>query len=255
MSRLEKAVIAVKSSSTGDGCGSCDVRCRILVTVCYLCMMLSVAPADLARLILFALYPVLACAIDGVSYGRLFLRSCIVLPFVVLIGIFNPFYERTTIFTIAGVDISLGWITFTSIVVRGLLSMQALMILVGRHGFTAFCRGLRSLGIPRFLSTQLEFLHRYLGVLLMEALTMRRAREARGYGGNGLPLKSWGEFAGQLFIRTLGRAERINRAMLARGFNGSMPSWRGNEQSWRLSDTLMLIICCSAFVLLRFVNL
>ena len=89
----------------------------------------------------------------------------------------------------------------------------------------------------------------------MEALTMRRAREARGYGGNGLPLKSWGEFAGQLFIRTVGRAERINRAMLARGFNGSMPSWRGNEQSWRLSDTLMLIICCSAFVLLRFVNL
>ena len=234
MSRLEKAVIAVKSSSTGDGCGSCDVRCRILVTVCYLCMMLSVAPADLARLILFALYPVLACAIDGVSYGRLFLRSCIVLPFVVLIGIFNPFYERTTIFTIAGVDISLGWITFTSFVDRGLL---------------------RSLGIPRFLSTQLEFLHRYLGVLLMEALTMRRAREARGYGGNGLPLKSWGEFAGQLFIRTVGRAERINRAMLARGFNGSMPSWRGNEQSWRLSDTLMLIICCSAFVLLRFVNL
>ena len=83
------------------------------------------------------------------------------------------------------------------------------------------------------------------------AAAMQQARDARSFGRKSYPLKVWGTLVGQLLIRTFDRAERISRAMLARGFTGRIPEGVFECPAWKIRDTLFLAVWCSAFVLLR----
>jgi cobalt/nickel transport system permease protein len=194
-------------------------RPRLLVTLVYLVVMLSLSPRSLHLLLFFALYPPLASALCGVSYRRVVRRSMVVLPFVVFVGIFNPLFERDTAFTLFGVPISYGWVTFFSLTVRGLLAAQSVVLLLLTVGFTAVCRSLRSFGVPALLVGQLMMLHRSLFTLFSEAVNMSRAVAARGFGRSSYPLRLWVTFISQLLLRSFDRAERVGRAMRARGFN------------------------------------
>lgn len=71
-----------------------DARSKLLVTVVFLVTMLSVPLCRLPELLLFFVFPIVACAMGGLSYGTIFRRSLVVLPFVVFIGVFNLFYDR-----------------------------------------------------------------------------------------------------------------------------------------------------------------
>ena len=64
--------------------------------------------------------------------------------------------------------VSRGWVSFVSIILRGLLSVQALLLLVYVAGFNRMCEALRRPGMPRVLVTQLLMVYRYLTVLLQE---------------------------------------------------------------------------------------
>lgn len=227
----------------------------LLVTLLYLCLMLSVPVADLDVLLWFGIYPIVAAPLTGNSFLRIFLKSLWVLPFVVLVAVFNPIEDRVTAFEAYGVAVSRGWITFISILVRGLFAMQALLLIISSIGFIGLVRSLRRLGVPAFLTTQLLMVFRYMSVLLEEALTMKRARDARSYGRKHLPLTQWGVLVGQLFLRSVERSERIGKAMMARGFNGSLPDFRRYASRWRGKDTLWLTVWSLLFILLRFFNL
>ena len=147
--------------------------------------------------------------------------------------------------------VTAGWISFLSIVLRGLLSVQALLVLISSTGYYGLCRSMQRLGVPAVFTTQLLFVYRYLYVLIEEAAAMQQARDARSFGRKSYPLKVWGTLVGQLLIRTFDRAERISRAMLARGFTGRIPEGVFECPAWKIRDTLFLAVWCSAFVLLR----
>lgn len=231
-----------------------DPRCMLLVTLGYLAVLLSVPLENLSMLVWFAIYPIVASALCGIGFGSVLIKSCYVLPFIVCIGVFNPFIDREIVFYIGNIGVSKGWVTFVSIILRGLFSMQAVIILISACGFNGMCRGLERMGVPVFLTVQLQFVYRYLSVILSEALDMRRARAARGYGRKSMPVRMWGTFVGQLFLRTLARGERIHQAMLARGFSGRIPSlYRGGRWTWR--DTIYMLCWCLVFALLRSVNI
>ncbi len=232
-----------------------DSRIGVIVTVFYLCFMLSVPVGQLSMLIWMALYPILASAWLGLSYGKIFLRSLIVLPIVFFIGIFNPVYDRTPVMAVVGISVSEGWISFISIIIRGLLAMQACLILIESDGFLGLCRGLSRLGVPRFLTEQLQFVYRYMMLLIEEAITMKRAREARGYGRKKYPIKLWGIMTGQLFLRAVDRSERIARAMEARGFNGRLPIYRYGKTELSGRSILYLLFWLIVIPLLRIFNL
>lgn len=251
--RLENAITELQSGRTGT-CATRNPVCMLLVTLLYLVAMLSVPQPALGMLILFALYPVTAAPMTGQTYGTILRKSCAILPFVVVLGIFNPIFDTTPAFRVAGVTVTTGWVGFASIVIRGLLSVQALLILIGATGFISVCRALSAIGVPSFITTQMTMVYRYLTVLLEEALAMRRARESRGYGRKRMPLKMWGPFIGQLFLRTVNRADSIHRAMLARGFSGTIPFY-GKRQKWQTGDTITLAAWAVAFAVLRFADI
>lgn len=190
---------------------------------------------------------------SGIGFARVFGKSLWVLPLILLIGIFNPFIDTQTAFTIGGVAVSRGWVSFFSIMLRGLLAVQAVVILTMTAGFYDMCHAMRRFGCPKVLVTQLQFTYRYMVVVVEEAVGMDRARKARGFGRNSYPLRMWGRMVGQLLVRSYERATRIYRAMLSRGFDGTMPLSRPQHMSG-LSWVFMLI-WVAVMLALRLINI
>lgn len=257
MTKLEKAYLTLQRLEMRHSASPAPIAPCVAVTVSlvYLAVMLSVPMGRLSMLLWFTLYPVIASAWCGIQYWKIFLKSLYILPLVALIGIFNPIYDHTPAFTLHGIHITTGWLSFCSIIVRGLLSMQCILILIETCGFTGICRALRRMGVPSFLTDQLQFVYRYLAVLLLEAVSMRRAREARGYGRRNYPLRLWSTMIGQLFLRAIDRSERINRAMQARGFSGTLPEYGRDEPLLHSRDAIYGLFMCAAIILLRICNL
>ncbi|MBD5370429.1 MAG: cobalt ECF transporter T component CbiQ [Bacteroides sp.] len=257
MTKLERAHIYLQALDVRqDRDAKCfDSRVLILVTFAYLVIMLSVPVEGLGMLIWFAVFPILNSAVLGIGFSGIFLRSLMVLPIVLPIAVFNPFYDHRPAFQIDGVVVSLGWITFVSVLLRGLLGMQAILILMESVSFRGMCGGLRRLGVPSFITDQLLFIFRYLTILLTEAISMKRAREARGYGRKNYPVKVWGVMIGQLFMRSIARSERIGRAMAARGFTGTLPDYHSEGRKTEASDWIYLGCCTIVLIVLRVFDL
>lgn len=253
MSKLEKAIYELnrmeRASEQVSPLHALDARAKLLVTLLFLVCVLSLSLGDLSGLILYLIYPIISCALAGISYGTVFKRSLLVLPFIVFIGLFNPILDRQVVFYVGGVGVTAGWISFFSILIRGLVSVQAVFILISTTGFYNLCRGMRRLGVPSLLATQLLFVYRYIFVLLQEALSMERARAARSFGRKSYTFRMWGVFVGQLLLRTIERSERIHRAMLSRGFTGSIESCC--RTTWRTKETLYLVVWACLFFALR----
>lgn len=228
-----------------------DARAKLLVTVVFLVSMLSVPLVRPSEILLFALFPIVTAAMGGLSYGTLFRRSLVVLPFVAFVGVFNLFYDREPAFAVGALVVTRGWVTFLAIILRGLLSVQALLVLISGTGFYRLCRAMQRLGVPSLFTTQLLFVYRYVYVLIEEAMAMQRARDARSFGRKSYPLRVWGTLVGQLLIRTFDRAERIGRAMLARGFTGRIPDDAAGHTAWSRRDTLFLAAWSVLLILMR----
>lgn len=256
MSGLEKALVELNrvedSARDVTFLHDVDVRAKILVALFYIVAVLSLSLRSLTGILVFTVIPMILATMGGIDYGRVFMRSLIVLPFVVFIGIFNPIFNHTTAFMVGNVAVSQGWVEFVSIVLRGILAVQMVLLLIMSSGFYQVCRGLALMKVPGVFITQLILLYRYIFVLIGEAITMDRARKSRSYGRDKYPLRMWGAFVGQLLLRSIKRAERIHQAMLSRGFNGRIESLR--RLHWRMRDTAFAVVGCGAVIVLRVVN-
>ena len=232
-----------------------DPRSLLLVTVIYLCLMLGVPTSHIDLLLWYAVYPIIASPLFGLSYASVFYQSLIVLPLVILLGIFNPIVDKTPVVASNGLIITQGWLLFIGVVIRGLLSMQALLILIRSIGFVGIVRSMGRLGVPRFLTTQLLMVFRYIRVIIEEAISMKAARDARSFGEKHLSLRLWGVLIGQLFLRSVDRAERVHKAMQARGFTGEMPAGFADSTVWGWNSTIYLFAWILVFVFLRLFNI
>lgn len=258
MSALEKAIITMQRMQTASRVEA-PVHpgpvSMLLVTLGYLLAVLSMPLEVPVRLLWLAVYPIVAAPMVGLSFGTLLRRSLYIVPFVALFAAFNPVYDHVPVI-VAGHTVWRGWLTLLSVIVRALLSFMALLLLVETHGFDGFCHSLRHLRVPTVLITQLLMVYRYLVVLMDEAVQMTRARRARGYAAQHLSLRMWGIFAGQLLIRTFARSERIHRAMLARGFDGTMPQMpRTQAERASLTSLVWFLVWSAAFIVLRFIDI
>lgn len=232
-----------------------DSRAKIIVTVTFLLSMLSMPLVRLSELMLFFIYPIVSAAMGGLFYGKVFRTSLIVLPFVALIALPNIFYDRLPILQIGQLTISRGWITLLSIILRGILSVQAVMVLIASTGIYHTARALNKLGLPALLASQIYLTMRYLRLILQQALAMRQARDARSFGRKSYPLSLWATLIGQLLLRSIKRGEAIGEAMTVRGFDGRMPEISLNRQErWRRRDTLYTISWCATFILIHILH-
>ena len=197
-----------------------DARAKVLVTFVFIITVVSHGRYEVSRLLPFFIFPAVMIARSNLPLLYLVRKIALISTFALLVGLFNPVFDHTVQYQIGHLEISGGWISLGSLLIRSLLTVGAAFILVGTTGFTAVCHALERLGIPRLFAVQLLFLHRYMFVLADEAGRASQARELRSYGKKGLGIVSLGSLIGHLLLRTWQRAERIYTAMLARGFVG-----------------------------------
>lgn len=113
-------------------------------------------------------------------------------------------------------------------------------------------RALRSLGVPRLFINVLAMTYRYLAVLLQTAGEMFVARRSRtlGRASNTEGRRFVGRSIGTLFGKTLTLSEEVHAAMIARGFQGEMPTL--TRLRWQVADSLWsLAVVLTAALMLK----
>lgn len=219
-----------------------DPRVKVLVTVIFI-VSNALLPDGAWLAFGFAwAFLIVANLLSQLGIGYTFKRSLIALPFALI--------AVTVLFSIPGKPISsfsflawnftitdMGLLRFVSILVRSWLSVQMAILLVAVTRFPDLIHALEHLKVPAILTTIIAFLYRYLFVLTDEVFRLIRARESRSAaqagnragGGVLWRAKVAGNMAGQLFLRSYERSDRIYNAMLSRGYSGHLYTLNPHE--------------------------
>jgi len=199
-----------------------------LVTTLFFILAVVLTPPD--RWQAFALYFFLVTTLllfSKVPALYVLKRSLVIMPFVVMLAIFIPFFKEGEVagsYNIWLWQISVtysGLQVFWNILAKAWLSILSLILLTSTTKFSSLLKSLEQLRMPRVMVMLLSFMYRYLFVLVDEVMRMRQARDSRNFGGGRLwQIRTIGNMIGTLFIRSYERGERVYAAMMARGFDG-----------------------------------
>lgn len=198
-----------------------DPRAKLLTTLAFVVLVMSFGRYEIEALLPFALFPLAIFSLAGLPARPLLAALLSAAPFAVVVGAFNPIFDRETVAVVGGLEVSGGWVSFASILLRFLLTVSAALLLVATTGMYRTGLALERLGVPRAFVLQLLFVFRYTFVLREEAAALARAYRLRSYG-RPVRVALFGRLAGNLLLRTLDRAQRVHRAMVCRGFDGTI---------------------------------
>jgi cobalt/nickel transport system permease protein len=154
-------------------------------------------------------FPAIAAAV-ALSLARLpvlpvLLRGAVVLPFSLSFAIATLISGRPEI--------------AAYILLRSYLSAVCVVILLGCTPLPAILDGLRRMGAPPLLLDVIQFVYRYLLLIGEQSKRMAVAASARGARRS---IAAVAGSIGVLFARSYDRADAVHRAMLARGYAGSL---------------------------------
>ena len=242
-----------------------DPRVKVVVTIAFILSNALLPDGAWLAFGLAWLFLLMVNALSRLGLMFTFKRSFVALPFA-LVAI-------TVLFSIPGEPLStfhifmwkltitdMGLLRFTSILVRSWLSVQMAIMLVAVARFPDIVHALEHLRVPSILTTIIAFLYRYLFVLVDEVFRLLRARESRSAaaagsrsGGNvAWRAKVAGNMAGQLFLRSYERSDRVYNAMLARGYSGHLMTI--NPHELRNIDYITAGLAISLILLLQVIG-
>jgi cobalt/nickel transport system permease protein len=206
-----------------------DARAKAVVTLAFIGVVMSFGRYEVSALTPFVAYPLGLVAVGRLPFGYLARKAVLAAPFALAAGMFNPLLDRHPAAAIGPFAVAGGWLSFASLVLRFALTVGAALALVACTGMHRLCTGLEQMGMPRALATQLLLLYRYLFVVTADGGRMMRSVELRRPGAKPC-LRVYGPLVGHLLLRSMDRAHRVYRAMVARGFDGEVragprPAW------------------------------
>jgi cobalt/nickel transport system permease protein len=242
-----------------------DPRVKVVATVAFI---LSNALLPDGAWIAFGvswLFLLFANWLSNLGLGFTFKRSLVALPFalIAITVLFSMPGKPLFAFSFLLWDLTIsdvGLLRFVSILIRSWLSVQMAILLVAVARFPDLIHALEHLRVPMILTTIIAFLYRYLFVLGDEVFRLMRARESRSAalpGQRSGRSVAWqanvaGHMAGQLFLRSYERSDRVYNAMLARGFTGHMQTIHPHEL--RRVDYMTTALVLLAILLLQVVG-
>jgi cobalt/nickel transport system permease protein len=176
-------------------------------------------------------------AAAGIPVLRLFSRAAVVLPFVLCFAALSVMSQGAGMAAL--------------FVVRSYLSACAALLLVATTPMPRLIEGLTVLRLPRFLLQVMQFLYRYLAVLMSEAGAMRTAAQCRAGRLTQPGFRRAAAITGVLFARAWNRAEAVHRSMTARGFTGHLPV--AGARAFVAADLGLAAAVCVGIIGLRLV--
>ncbi len=209
-----------------------DPRVKVLLTVAFIFAVTLLPEGAWLRYGVAAVLVAVVAAAARLSPAMILRRSLLGGPFLLA--------AVTLLFTVPGRALwagpwglhitDAGLLRFSSIALRTFLSLGAAILLTATTRVPDILHALRHLRVPAVLVGIIAFMYRYLFVLVEEVQRLLRARAARsarlpdvrGGGSIGWRAGVAGHMAGQLFVRSLDRSDRVYQAMLARGYRGEL---------------------------------
>lgn len=226
---------------------------KLLTAIAYILVVVSYHKYDLSGLIVMLLYPVLLFQLSDIPISVCFYKLRIVLPLVMAVGLFNPFFDRAPLVYLGTVPVSGGVISMLTLMLKGVLCLMVSFLMMATTPIDSLCAALRKLHIPGMLVTLLLLTYRYVGVMTEELAVMTDAYHLRAPGQKGIHVSAWGSFLGQLLLRSMDRAQELYSSMLLRGYHDHFHY--APMKTFDLRDGLFLVGCVAIFLLLRFVNI
>ena len=194
-------------------------------------------------------------------------RSLLAIPFVLaavplLFTVPGPALLTIPIGSLSLTITATGLERLLSIMFKSWVSVQVAIVFAAVTPFPDMLLAMRAVKIPRLLVSLFGLMWRYMFVMVDEAIRLLRARASRSGAIEGSKsggslvwrAKVTGGMAGNLFIRSIDRGERIYDAMAARGYDGeirSFPLSPLTSTSWiTLLGGLALLMALLLFALL-----
>ena len=239
-----------------------DPRAKVVVTIAFILSNALLPDGAWTAFALSWLFLLFVNVLSNLGITFTLKRSFVALPFalVAITVLFSIPGNTLTSFHFLFWDLTItdmGLLRFLSILVRSWLSVQMAILLVATARFPDIIHALEHLRVPSILTTIISFLYRYLFVLVDEVFRLLRAREARSAAvagsrsGGSVPWRAGvaGNMAGQLFLRSYERSDRVYNAMLARGYTGHLQTM--NPHVFRRVDTIVTMFAILFLLLLQ----
>jgi len=225
---------------------------KLAAAVLYILTVLSFPKYDLSGLIPMVLWPVLLFTLAGIPVRTCFYKLRIVLPLVMAVGLFNPFFDHMPMLRIGGVVVTGGVISMITLMLKGVFCLMSSFLLAATTPMDSICAALRKIRVPEMLVTLLLLTYRYVGVLTSELAVMTDAYHLRAPGQKGIHISAWGSFLGQLLLRSMDRAQSLYESMLLRGYDGRFHY--AIRTKFAVRDAVYLAVSAAFFLLVRYGN-
>ena len=231
---------------------------KLLATIVFIVTVVSFDRYSFARLVPYVFFPTLLTALSETPYAVLLKRFLVALPFCLFAGAATVIFDRETAFTIGGIPLSYGLVSFFTILLRVYLCVMAVLVLVSVTPLSQIVNSMRRLKVPHVFLVVFEMTCRYIGVLFEEVYSMFTAYSLRSCtrAGKGIAIRDMGSFAGQLLIRSFDRADRVYNAMNCRAYTpGFTPGFALQKPGKAAKSGLVFFtITCFFCLVFRFVD-
>jgi cobalt/nickel transport system permease protein len=222
-----------------------DGRVKVLAVLFSLTVWVTTPVGQWLPFAAAAVLLTVAAGLSRVPPGYLLARGLPVAGFVALMALLVPFRPGGEVLLRLGPGVAVrreGAQLYATVIAKAFLAVTAVLLLSATTSFAALLEALERLHVPRTLVLIVSFAYRYLFVIAEETLRMRRARDARLFGGRWLwHSRVIGQMIGTLFLRSYERAERVYQAMLARGYDAGSPPPRPVPLTARQASALAAI--------------
>ncbi|MBR0088074.1 MAG: cobalt ECF transporter T component CbiQ [Lachnospiraceae bacterium] len=222
---------------------------KLILTVFYIAVTVSFHKYDLFGLFAMILYPAVVFMVGELSFKDALRRLRIVLPLVLIMGVLNPFFDRTPLLKLGNIAVSGGVVSMVTLMIKAVLTVLAGYLLIATTSIEKICYALRLIHVPKIFVTVVLLIYRYISVLLSEAHRITEAYSLRAPRQKGVHYKVWGSLLGQMLIRSMDRAGVIYESMQLRGFSGDFGP--GKKEKAKTSDFLWPVIWCGIIILFR----
>jgi cobalt/nickel transport system permease protein len=201
-----------------------DARAKIIGLIGFVVVIVSTAAQAFWA---FALYAAILAFLVGLSrlpVGYVAKRMLVVVPFVLMVAIFLPFFHRSGVggYSLGGLQVTAdGLLVLWNVAAKGTFGALSMILLGSTTTFPDMTEGFARLRVPRVFVLIVSFMYRYSFVFVEELRRMQRAMASRNYRARWLwNVPVLGRMLGALFLRSYHRGERVYVAMVSRGYEG-----------------------------------
>ena len=232
---------------------------KLLVCIVYIAVVASFDKYDLQGVILMAVFPIFGFVVGELSFKEGIYRMRLILPLVLFVGLFNPFFDKQVLFYIGGaateagqaaggIPVTGGVISMLTLMLKGFYCVLSAYILIATTSIEEICYGLRAVHVPKIIVIVILLIYRYFGLMGNEADRIATAYALRAPRQKGINYKAWGPLVGQWLLRSMDRAGAVYDSMLLRGFKGEF--WVKKRKA-KAADFLYTAVWILIFIAIR----